>query len=34
MERRGLTIRRKTTEYFVCNEHQNGEIHLKGDTVI
>ena len=33
MEERGLKISRKKTEYFGCNEHQDAEIHLQGETV-
>ena len=31
--RRGLKISRKKTEYLGCNEHQDAEIHLPGETV-
>ena len=33
MEERGLKISRKKTEYLGCNEHQDSEIHLQGETV-
>ena len=33
MEERGLKISRRKTEYLVCNEHQDAEIHLQGETV-
>ena len=33
MEERGLKISRKKTEYLGCNEHQDAEIHLQGETV-
>ncbi len=33
MEERGLKINRKKTEYLGCNEHQDVEIHLQGETV-
>ena len=33
MEERGLKISRKKTEYLECNEHQDAEIHLQGETV-
>ena len=33
MEERGLKISRKKTEYLECNEHQDTEIHLQGETV-
>ena len=33
MEERGLKIGRKNTEYLGCNEHQDAEIHLQGETV-
>ena len=33
MEERGLKIIRNKTEYFGCNEHQDAEIHLQGETV-
>ncbi len=32
MEERGLKISRKKTEYLECNEHQDTEIHLNGET--
>ena len=32
MEERGLKISRKKTEYLGCNEHQDAEIHLQGET--
>ena len=34
MEERGLEITRKKTEYLVCNEHQDAQIHLQGETVM
>ena len=33
MEERGLEISRKKTEYLRCNEHQDAEINLLGETV-
>ena len=33
MEERGLKISRRKTEYLGCNEHQDGEIQLQGETV-
>ena len=33
MEERGLKISRRKTEYLGCNEHQDAELHLQGDTV-
>ena len=33
MEGRGLKIIRRKTEYLGCNEHQDAEIHLQGETV-
>ena len=33
MEERGLNISRMKTEYLGCNEHQDAEIQLKGETV-
>ena len=33
MEERGLKISRRKTEYLGCNEHQDAEIHLLGETV-
>ena len=33
MEERGLEISRKKTAYVGCNEHQDAEIDLQGDTV-
>ena len=33
MEERGLTISRRKTEYLGCNEHQDAEIQLQGETV-
>ena len=33
MEERGLKISRKKTEYFGCNEHQDADIYLQGETV-
>ena len=33
MEERVLNISRKKTEYLGCNEHQNADIHLQGETV-
>ena len=33
MEERGLKIGRRKTEYFGCNEHQDAEIQLQGETV-
>ena len=33
MEERGLKISRRKTEYLGCNEHQDEEIHLQGETV-
>ena len=33
MEERGLKISRRNTEYLGCNEHQDAEIHLQGETV-
>ena len=33
MEERGLKISRKKTEYLGCNEHQDAQIHLQGETV-
>ena len=32
MEEQGLKISRKKTEYLGCNEHQDTEIHLNGET--
>ena len=33
IEERGLKIRTKKTEYLWCNDHQDAEIHLQGETV-
>ena len=33
MEEQGLKISRRKTEYLVCNEHQDAQIHLQGETV-
>ena len=33
IEERGLQISRRKTYYLGCNEHQNAEIHLQGETV-
>ena len=33
MEERGLKISRKRTEYLGCNEHQDADIHLQGETL-
>ena len=33
MEQRGLKISRMKTQYLGCNEHQDAEIHLHGETV-
>ena len=33
MEERVLNISRKKTEYLGCNEYQDADIHLQGDTV-
>ena len=33
MEERGLKISRRKTEYSGCNEHQDAEIQLQGETV-
>ena len=33
MEERGLKISRRKTEYLGCNEHQDADIHLQGETV-
>ena len=33
MEEHGLKMSRKITEYLGCNEHQDAEIHLQGETV-
>ena len=33
MEQRGLKISRRKTEYLWCNEHQDAEIPLHGETV-
>ena len=33
MEERGLKFSRRKTEYLGCNEHQDAEIHLQGETV-
>ena len=33
MEWRGLKISRRKTEYLGCNEHQDAEIQLQGETV-
>ena len=33
MEERGLKISRRKTEYLGCNEHQDAEIQLQGETV-
>ena len=33
MEERGLKISRRKTEYFGCNEHQDTEINVQGETV-
>ena len=32
-EERGLKISRRKTEYLGCNEYQDAEIHLQGETV-
>ena len=31
-EQRGLKISRMKTQYLGCNEHQDAEIHLQGET--
>ena len=33
LEERGLKISRRKTEYLGCNEHQDEEIQLQGETV-
>ena len=33
IEERGLKINRKKTDYLACNQHQDADIHLQGDTV-
>ena len=33
MEERGLKISRRKTEYLGCNEHQNADIQLQGETL-
>ena len=33
MEERGLKISRRKTAYLRCNEHQDAEIQLQGETV-
>ena len=33
MEQRGLKISRMKTQYLGCNEHQDADIHLQGETV-
>ena len=33
MEERVLNISRKKTEYLGCNEHQDADVHLQGETV-
>ena len=33
MEERGLKISRRKTDYLGCNEHQDAEIQLQGETV-
>ena len=33
MEDRGLNISRRKTEYLGCNEHQDAEIYVQGETV-
>ena len=33
MEGRGLKISRRKTEHLGCNEHQDAEIQLQGETV-
>ena len=33
MEERGLEISIRKTEYLGCNEHQDAEIQLQGETV-
>ena len=33
MEERVLNICRKKTEYLGCNEHQDADIHLQGETI-
>ena len=33
MEERGLKISRRKTEYLGCQEHQDAEIQLQGETV-
>ena len=33
MEERGLKISRRKTEYLGCNQHQDTEIQLQGETV-
>ena len=33
MEERGLKISRNKTEYLGCNEHQDADIRLQGETV-
>ena len=32
-EERGLKVSRRETEYLVCNEHQDADIQLQGETV-
>ena len=33
MEERGLNISRRNAEYLECNEHQDADIQLQGETV-
>ena len=33
MEERGVKVSRSKTEYLGCNEHQDAEIQLQGETV-
>ena len=33
MEERGMKISRRKTEYVGCNEHQDAEINVQGETV-
>ena len=33
MEQRGLKISRMKIQYLGCNEHQDAEIHLQGETI-
>ena len=32
-QERGLKIGRKKTEYLGCNEHQDVQLHIQGETV-